>query len=269
MDTLRGGYAGSIPSNYDRYLRPFFFENFASDLAARLRRAPHMRILELACGTGVVTGYLSRSLDKESTIVATDVSQPMIDCARTRLNESCVTWQAADALELPFADDSFDAAVCQFGWMFFPDKGRAAHEAHRVLKRGGQLLFNVWESLERNEPPWIVQSTLERVLGDKAPTFLRIPYGHGDTQQIANTLAAAGFVDIDVTPVELECESESAQTAARGIIEGTPTANELALQGPDALPRVLREAEKALIDRFGEGTLRAKLHALVCSAVAA
>jgi ubiquinone/menaquinone biosynthesis C-methylase UbiE len=269
MDMLRGGYAGSIPTNYDRYLRPFFFENFASDLVRRLRRTPNMRILELACGTGVVTACLARMLDKDLTIMATDLSQPMIDCARTHLGESSVTWQAADALELPFGDASFDAVLCQFGWMFFPDKGRAAHEAHRVLKPGGQLLFNVWESLERNEPPRVVQSTLERVLGDKAPSFLRIPYGCGDAEGIAHILADAGFADIHISPVELECESESAQAAARGMIEGTPSANELAAHGPDVLRQALREAEKALIDRFGEGTLRTKLYALVCTGVAA
>jgi ubiquinone/menaquinone biosynthesis C-methylase UbiE len=269
MDTLRGGYGGSIPANYDRYLRSFLFERYADDLINRLKRKPKMRILETACGTGVVTERLERALGADATIIASDLNPAMIDFARTRLSDSNVTWQSADALELPFEDASFDAVVCQFGWMFFPDKVRGARESRRVLVSGGQLLFNVWESLERNEVGHIVQSTLDRLFGDAAPTFLHVPYGYHNSDTIADVLEAAHFGEIQIVPVELECTCHSAEAAARGYIEGTPTANELSTRGPEVLQHVLDETTKDITARLGRGPLRVKLHALVCSGVAA
>ncbi|HEV2878584.1 MAG TPA: methyltransferase domain-containing protein [Candidatus Eremiobacteraceae bacterium] len=269
QDTLRGGYGGSIPANYDRFLRPFLFEKFADNLVARLDSRPQMRVLELACGTGVVTERLARAVGADATLVATDLSQAMIDCARARLGDIGVAWQAADALQLPFADGSFDVALCQFGWMFFPDKNKAATEVRRVLARGGWLLFNVWESLARNEPVEIIQSTLDRMLGDEAPTFLHVPYGYNDEPAIARMLEAAGFSDIRIESVELSCTSPSAEAVARGFLEGTPAANEFASHDPSVFARVVAETTSALNQRFGDGTVQAKLHALVCTAVAA
>jgi ubiquinone/menaquinone biosynthesis C-methylase UbiE len=268
VDTLRGGYGGSIPANYDRYLRSFLFERYADDLVGRLRRKPNMRILEAACGTGVVTERLERTLGADAAIVASDLNPAMVDFARARLPDSNVAWQIADASHLPFDDGSFDAIVCQFGWMFFPDKEHCAREAHRVLVPGGQLLFNVWESLERNEVAFIVQTCLDRLFGDAAPTFLHVPYGYHDAGTIARVLAAAHFGEIQIVPVELEGTCTSAQAAARGYIEGTPAANELATRGPEVLQRVLDETTKDLAARFGSGPLRVTLHALVGSGVA-
>lgn len=268
MDNLRGGFGGSIPAKYDQYLRPFLFEPYADDLVARLKRKPHMRVLEIACGTGVLTERLERTLGPDATIVASDLNQAMVDFARTRLPDSKVTWQAADASKLPFDDGSFDAIVCQFGWMFFPDKDQCARESRRVLVPGGQLLFNVWESIERNEVGFIVQTCLDRLLGGSAPTFLHVPYGYHDADAITRVLAAAHFGQIEIVPVELVGTSPSAEAAARGYLEGTPTANELATRGPEVLQRVLSEATKDITTRFGSGPLRVKLHALVASASA-
>lgn len=269
MDNLRGGYGGSIPANYDRYLRSFLFEPYADDLIGRLKRKPHMRILEAACGTGVVTERLERTLGSGATIVASDLNPAMVDFARARLPDSKVTWQVADASQLPFKDGSFDAIVCQFGWMFFPDKAHCAREARRVLVPGGQLLFNVWESLERNEVAFIVQACLDRLLGDTAPSFLHVPYGYHDANAIAAVLDAARFSEVQVAPVEVASTCVSAEAAARGYLEGTPTANELATRGPEVLQRVLDETTRDLAARFGSGPLHVKLHALVGSGIAA
>ena len=269
MDTLRGGFGGSIPANYDRYLRPFLFEPYADDLVKRLKPKPTIRVLEVACGTGVLTERLERTLGPDAAIVASDLNPAMVEFARSRLPNSKATWQAADASKLPFDDASFDANVCQFGWMFFPDKGQCAREARRVLMPGGQLLFNVWESLERNEVAFIVQTCLVRILGDSAPTFLHVPYGYHDPDAIKRLMAGAHFVEVTIVPLELESTCPSAEAAARGFIEGTPTANELSTRGPDVLQRVLASATKDIAARFGNGPLRVPLRALVCSGIAA
>src|SRR5688572_3462352 len=130
-------FAGSIPEIYDEYLVPLIFEPYAEDLAARLISRPVANVLELAAGTGVVTRRLAAVLRGDVSIVATDLNQPMLDRAARTGTARPVDWRQADALQLPFADASFDAVICQFGVMFFPDKVRAFAEARRVLRPGG------------------------------------------------------------------------------------------------------------------------------------
>ncbi len=132
-------FSGSIPELYDTLLVPLIFEPYARDLARRVADEPVSRVLEIAAGTGVVTRAVVDALDPNVSIVATDLNQPMLDHGASVRADGNVDWRQADALALPFEDATFDAVVCQFGVMFFPDRARAYSEALRVLKRGGQL----------------------------------------------------------------------------------------------------------------------------------
>src|SRR5689334_19795886 len=129
-------FVGSIPQVYDDTLVPIFFEPYANDLVLRLSSLQSGRLLEIAAGTGVVTRALVRTLPSTVEIVATDLNQPMVDLAASRLSGRPIDWRQADASSLPFSTDEFDVLVCQFGVMFFPDKPRAFGEARRVLKPG-------------------------------------------------------------------------------------------------------------------------------------
>ena len=127
-------FAGSIPELYDRLMVPLIFEPYASDLARRVAAIQPRQVLETAAGTGVVTRALASHLAADAHIVATDLNPPMLEQAARRLQDERVTWKQADALALPFEDLGFDAVVCQFGAMFFPDKTQGYREARRVLK---------------------------------------------------------------------------------------------------------------------------------------
>jgi ubiquinone/menaquinone biosynthesis C-methylase UbiE len=107
-------------------------------------------VLETAAGTGVVTRELARFLPGDASIMATDLNEPIIAMAQSNLGKGRILWRQADALDLPFADAEFDAVVCQFGVMFFPDTRRGFQEAFRVLRPGGTFLFSVWDSFEAN-----------------------------------------------------------------------------------------------------------------------
>ena len=115
-------FAGSIPELYDTQLVPLIFEPYAADLARRIAALAPSRVLETAAGTGVVTRALARALPASTELVATDLNQPMLDHAAAIGTARPVTWQKADAMQLPFGDATFDVVACQFGAMFFPDK---------------------------------------------------------------------------------------------------------------------------------------------------
>src|SRR5574342_1226263 len=115
-------FAGSIPTLYETYLVPLLFEPYAADLVNRLASRSPGRVLEVAAGTGVVTRALASVLPERVSIVATDLTQPMLDQAAALGARRPVEWRQADAMQLPFGDGTFDAVVCQFGAMFFPDK---------------------------------------------------------------------------------------------------------------------------------------------------
>ncbi|HET8974087.1 MAG TPA: methyltransferase domain-containing protein, partial [Pseudolabrys sp.] len=116
-------FAGSIPELYERFMVPLIFESYALDLAQRLAQTRPAAVLETAAGTGVLTRALASALPARTRLMVTDLNQPMLDHAKGRQPaDSRIEWRQADALTLPFENQSFDAVACQFGAMFFPDK---------------------------------------------------------------------------------------------------------------------------------------------------
>ena len=137
------GFTGTIPEHHDRGLGPIIFVEYATEMAKRAVVGNPTRVLETAAGTGIVTRRLRDGLPPGVSLTATDLNAPMLEIARTKFRPGEeVEFQPADAMALPFPD--FDAVVCQFGIMFFPDRGRSYHEVHRVLAPGGRYLFSVW-----------------------------------------------------------------------------------------------------------------------------
>jgi alcohol dehydrogenase class IV/ubiquinone/menaquinone biosynthesis C-methylase UbiE len=156
-------FTGTIPEFYDRNLGPAWFDRFAEDLAARLPRKPAGDVLEIACGTGLVTKWLRARLDPAVRLVATDLNEPMLDYARKKYASlSGIDWKPADALALPFADATFGAAACGFGIMFVPDPPKAMREIRRVLEPGAPFVFNVWDRFEENPRRWRTRKSSRR-----------------------------------------------------------------------------------------------------------
>ncbi len=152
MIVLDKVFAGSMPEIYDRYLVPLIFQSYALDLARRVVTEAPRNLLETAAGTGVLSRAIASMLPADARLVATDLNLPMLDRARARQSQDQrVEWKEADALALPFRDQSFDVVTCQFGVMFFSDKLQGYNEARRVLKPGGQFIFNVWDRISENE----------------------------------------------------------------------------------------------------------------------
>ena len=205
------------------------FEPYAADLASRVLLRKPSRVLEIAAGTGVVTRHLARMLPEEATIVATDLNQPMLDQAAAIGTTRPVEWRHADAMELPFPDETFDAVVCQFGVMFFPDKPRAFAEAKRVLRHGGSFFFSVWDRLDENEFAETVSRSLAAVFPEDPPSsrsvsrtgtttlpsFLATFFGEGSPGRRSSP------------PLSARSRALSASTPAMALCQGTPLRNEI------------------------------------------
>jgi ubiquinone/menaquinone biosynthesis C-methylase UbiE len=260
-------FGGSIPELYDRYLVPLIFEPYANDLASRLEPLAPGDILEVAAGTGVATRAIAARLP-QARIAATDLNQPMLDRAASRQPRgNRVAWRQADAQALPFADEGFDAVVCQFGAMFFPDRTGAYREARRVLRPRGVFLFNVWDAIARNEFADEVTAALGRMFPDDPPLFMaRTPHGYHDGTVIRAELAAAGFRSVDIETVEALSRADSAMDAAIAYCQGTPLRNEIEARRPGALEEATAAAASALARRFGAGRIEGRIGALVVAA---
>ncbi|MGY8524467.1 class I SAM-dependent methyltransferase [Paracidovorax citrulli] len=264
-------FTGPIPELYERYLVPMIFQPYADDMAGRIAELRPSRVLEIAAGTGVVTRAMAKVLPGEAELTVTDLNAPMLARAEaTGVDGRQVQWRQADAMQLPFEDGSFDLVVCQFGVMFFPDKGKAFAEARRVLKPGGTLLFNVWDRIEENEFANGVSRALAECFPESPPDFMaRTPHGYHRREVIERDLSTGGFGSVPTfDTVTQRSRAESAQVPAIGFCQATPMRAEFEARGADAMQRATDYCESALRRQFGEGQIEGKISAHVVAAKA-
>lgn len=170
-------------------------------------------------------------------------------------------------MSLPFEAGSFDAVVCQFGVMFFPDRPKAFAEVRRVLKRGGLFLFNVWDRIEENEFAETVTTSLAAMFPDDPPRFMaRIPHGYHDRSIIARDLAQGGFAaPADIVTLSARSRAESCEIPAVAYCQGTPLRDEIETRGASRLAAATEAAANAIGGRFGRGAVEGKTQAHVVS----
>ena len=256
-------FTGSIAKFYDDYMVPLIFEPYAEDMAKRVAALAPARVLEVAAGTGVVTRKLSAALKDGTAIVATDLNQAMLDHAAQVGTARPVEWRQADAMQLPFEDGSFDAVVCQFGVMFFPDRAHAFSEARRVLKPGGTFLFNAWDRIEENEFADVVTQALATVFPQDPPRFMaRTPHGYHDTAVIARDLKQGGFAEpAQIETIAARSRAALASDPAVAYCQGTVLRSEIEARDKAGLAGATEVAAQAIARRFGPGPVDGKIQA--------
>ncbi len=244
------------------------FTPYAKDLAKRLSGLTAGSVLETAAGTGRVTQELAQSLPAEVELTATDLNQAMVDFAQAKPGLKRVAWRQADATQLPFGDARFDAVVCQFGVMFFPDRVAGYREARRVLKAGGRFVFNVWDSLAHNPVSAAVNDSMTELFSADPPRFLaRTPHGYHDVATVRADLARAGFSDISLETVKLPCRAASHRDPAIGFCQGSPMRGEIEARKPGGVEATTEAAAAAIARRFGAGPIDSTMQAHVFIAV--
>jgi len=256
-------FSASISKLYETYLVPLIFEPYATDLVNRLASRNLSRVLEIAAGTGVVTRALASVLPARVSIVATDLNQAMLDEAFLVGTRRPVEWRQADAMQLPFADATFDAVVCQFGVMFFPGKPKAFSEARRVLRPGGVFIFNVWDRIEENEFADTVTVALESLFAKDPPRFMaRTPHGYYERPTIERDLVSGGFTkSAQIATVATRSRADSFRVPAIAYCQGTPLRNEIEARDASRLGEATDVAAEAIAQRFGRGSVDGKIQA--------
>lgn len=260
-------FRGAIPKNYDRYLGPVIFEPFARDIARRLVDRKIHSLLEIACGTGIVTRRLRDTVPLRIPIIATDLNPDMFEFAKPKFRDGeNVRWQQADASALPFPDGAFDAVVCQFGLMFVPEKDLAMRESYRVLNHNGLFLFNVWDSFNANPFAEIAHTTIGSFFKSDPPKFYEIPFSLYDSKLLRDLLQAAGFEHIESFVESKRCRATSAKEFATGLVRGNPVAAEATERGLDPEDLIIAVA-KRIAERFGDAPVESTMRAIVWHAI--
>lgn len=233
----------SIRECCEQHLVPLILEPYAAELAQRVQGRHLDRVLEIDGGCGLVTRHLAQCVPAACELVATQT----------------------DGRQLPFANASFDAVLCQFGAMFFADKTQAFAEVRRVLRPGGVFLFDVWDRLEHNEFADVVTRSMADLFPQDPPRFLaRTLYGFHNIDTLMGHLGRAGFVRVpDVETVTARSRAASAEIPAVAYCQGTELRTEIEERGPRRLAEATQAATEMLARRFGRGKVDGKIQAHV------
>lgn len=259
------GYVDGVPTAYDRDLGHVLFEQYASDIARRTTEKSVRDVLEVAAGTGIVTRQLRNVLPGDTQLTAIDISDSMLDVARTKfLPDEQVTFQIADATELPFGSAAFDAVICQFGIMFF-DKATAFRETYRVLRQGGRYLFSVWDSRHYNPYASLTFEVMKQFFPSNPPRFLESTVASFEIDPIKESLIHAGFDRINISVQRNEYDIADIRAFARGLIF-SPIINEIRARGeidPDVIVEALAET---FVGKYGSNPTRFPMQAILFAA---
>jgi SAM-dependent methyltransferase len=178
-----------------------------------------------------------------------------------------VSWRQADVTALPYANESFDVVVCQFGVMFFPDRVAAYREVRRVLRPGGTFLFNIWNEIEHNEFAAVVTDAVSTLYPEDPPVFLaRTPHGHGRPAEIEADARAAGFTKCELLQLDNISVAPTPDVPAIAYCQGTPLRNEIEAREPGGLQRATVVSTEAIRARYGPGPVEGRISAVIVSA---
>jgi ubiquinone/menaquinone biosynthesis C-methylase UbiE len=231
--------------DYERYIIPAYFRQFAERLVTLAAPWPGERVLDVACGTGVVTRLIPERVGPSGYVTGLDMSPGMLAVARSVLDDPNVTWEEGNAVELPFAEDAFDVVTCQQGLQFFPERAKALREMRRVLRPGGRLALSVWRSIEYNPVFHLLSEALARLAGPDAGAMP--PFSLGDRAELRRLVDEAGFTDVSVCIDGMIGRFPSPAEAVRRLVMAAPSMlGALAHLGPDANQQLVEEVTRTV-----------------------
>jgi len=191
-----------LAESYERFMVPSLFGPWASYLIERANPQPGERVLDIACGTGIVARNVAPRVGSQGLVVGLDVNPDMISMARAAAERDhvAIEWHISPAEQLPFPDENFDLVFCQFGLMFFTDRHVALKEMHRVLKKGGGLVLSVWQGLDRHLFYQTLHTVSQRHFGKSS---VETVFSLGNADKLRKLLTHSGFQQVEIEPMSL------------------------------------------------------------------
>ena len=254
----RGQVNRSAAEIYEEFFVPALFHEWAPRVAAAADVRPGNKVLDVACGTGVVAREAVRRARPGGEVTGLDRNPGMLAVARRQAPE--IAWREGLAEALPFEAETFDAVVSQFGLMFFDDRQRALQEMWRVLRPGGRLAVAVWDRLETSPGYAAMTALLQRLFGEPIAAGLRAPFVLGDPAELRSLFAAAGLPEVQVATEVGTARFPSIESWVHTDVKGWTLADLI----DDAQYRVLLQAARTELKRFagpdGKVTFAAPAH---------
>ena len=228
---------------YEALFVPALFGQWASKVAEAAQIKSGQRVLDVACGTGILAREVARRMGSSGRVAGIDPDPGMLAVAKQLAPE--VEWREGVAESLPFPEQSFDAVVSQFGLMFFADRLQALREMLRVLVSGGPLVIAVWDSLE-NIPAYLSEvALLERTAGQRAADALRAPFVLGNRNELTALFAQAGVPTLEIRTLHGTAYFPSVRTMVEADLRGWLPVMGVIL-GEQQIGMILQEAENVL-----------------------
>lgn len=181
---------------YEDFLLPALFEQWTSVMLDTANVAPADRVLDIACGTGVLARAAAERVGQPGEVVGIDRNPGMLSVARTKA--PAITWREGLAEQLPYQQEEFDAVFSQFGLMYFDDKRGALAEMWRVLRPGGRIAVAVWAGLDEVPAYRGFNEIVGRLFGDEAEQAMNAPFSLGDPAALGKLAEEAGIPDARV-----------------------------------------------------------------------
>jgi len=262
MEMARTGQVSTSAADvYEEFFLPALFQEWPPRMVDAARVGAGQKVLDVACGTGVLAGVASHCVGATGRVVGLDCNDGMLAVARRRAPQ--IEWRQGRAEALPFASDSFDAVMSQFGLMFFDDRRAAIREMSRVLRPGGRLVLAVWDTLENTPGYAAVTELLQRLFGEAVAGALRAPYALGDREGLRALLGEAGVPDAQITTHKGTARFPSIEAWVHTDVKGWTLADMI---NESQYARLLDEARRALqrfVDDQGAVSFPAPAHVVI------
>jgi ubiquinone/menaquinone biosynthesis C-methylase UbiE len=191
-----------LAESYERFMVPSLFAPWATYLVQRANPQLDERVLDIACGTGIVARSVAPRVGLQGIVMGLDANPDMINMARAaaKRNHLSIEWHTSPAEQLPFPDENFDLILCQFELMFFTDRQAALKEMHRVLRKGGRLVLSVWQGLDRHPFYQRLHEVSQRHFGKSSVDAV---FSLGDADELRSLLADSGFQQVVIEPMSI------------------------------------------------------------------
>lgn len=256
-----GGGAAEV---YERHLVPAMFAPWASRLLEAADVRVGERVLDVACGTGVVARRAAERVGETGQVVGLDVNAAMLGVARSLppTSGALVEWYEASALAMPLPDGSFDVVLCQHGLQQFPDRPAALREMRRVLRPAGRLAACVWSPIERSPGMAALVDALERHVGLAAANNRRAPFALAQADELRGLVEGAGFREVRVDSLVDRARFPSPAHLVEYQLAATPLST-LGGMTEEARAAVTRDVSVALQAYVGDDGLVCPMEALL------